>query len=76
MVTDFKVKLTLAMIADFALCFVMERGCKALFADLSPREMVTRGMERRVKRRAEEEAAGVGKALESAKVGAEEKKKQ
>jgi hypothetical protein len=37
--------------------------------------MVTRGMERRIKRRAEEEAEGMRKALESAGT-AEEKKKQ
>lgn len=52
---QFKIKLTGAMIIDFGFCWVVEKGCKALFADLNPRELVTRGMERRVKRRAEEE---------------------
>ena len=42
------------MVADFALCFVVEHGCKALFADLRPREFVERGIERRLRRRAVE----------------------
>ncbi len=33
----------------------MEVMCKAVFADLEPGEMVTRGRERREKRRAEQE---------------------
>jgi cation-transporting ATPase 13A1 len=45
------------MIFDFALCFVVEKGCKAVFADLEPRELVTRGRERREKRREEEARA-------------------
>jgi cation-transporting ATPase 13A1 len=43
------------MIFDFAICFVVEKGCKFLFADLEPAELVTRGRERREKRRALEE---------------------
>lgn len=53
--TQFKVTLTSIMIADFAGCFIIEKVCKALFADLAPKELVTRGRERREKRRAEEE---------------------
>ena len=40
---------------DFVGCFVIETGCKFLFADLSPKEFVSRGRERRELRRAEEE---------------------
>jgi len=43
------------MIIDFAGCYVVETGCKYLFASLEPMEMVTRGRERREKRRREEE---------------------
>jgi cation-transporting ATPase 13A1 len=43
------------MILDFGLCFVVEKGCKFLFADLEPAELVTRGRERREKRRALED---------------------
>jgi cation-transporting ATPase 13A1 len=68
MTPAFKVKLSVSMILDFGLCFIVEKGCKFLFADLEPAEMVTRGRERREKRRALEEkekallpvAAGVG----------------
>ena len=42
------------MIIDFAGCWIIEKVCKALFANLEPRPMVTRGRERREKRRAEE----------------------
>lgn len=56
------------MLADFAGCFLIEKGCKAAFADLEPKELVTRGRERREERRRLEEAA---KALE-----VEEKKDQ
>lgn len=41
---------------DFVLSWVMEKGCKALFADLKPAELVTRGESRRLKRRETEEA--------------------
>ena len=43
------------MILDFIGCWVIEMVCKKLFASLEPRELVTRGRERREKRRAEEE---------------------
>jgi cation-transporting ATPase 13A1 len=43
------------MIIDFAGCWVIEVVCKHLFADLEPKTMVTRGRERREKRRAEQE---------------------
>lgn len=43
------------MIADFAGSYLIEVVCKALFADLEPRSMITRGRERREQRRAEEE---------------------
>ena len=43
------------MIIDFAGCFVVEKACKYLFADLEPTELVTRGRARREKRRAEQE---------------------
>jgi cation-transporting ATPase 13A1 len=50
MTPAFKVKLSVSMILDFGLCFIVEKGCKFLFA-----ELVTRGRERREKRRALEE---------------------
>lgn len=53
---DFRFKLTASMIFDFGGCYIVETACKAIFADLEPAEMVTRGRERREKRRAEEEA--------------------
>lgn len=43
------------MIIDFAGCYVIEKGCKALFASLEPAEMVTRGRGRREARRLTEE---------------------
>jgi len=48
----FMVRLTLSMIIDFAGCFLIEIGCKALFRDMEPREFVVRGRERREARRA------------------------
>lgn len=48
-------RLTLTMVGDFALCYLIEIVCKALFADLEPKPMITRGRERREARRAEEE---------------------
>ncbi|KAF9524952.1 endoplasmic reticulum Ca-transporting P-type ATPase [Crepidotus variabilis] len=56
MVDPFKIRLTLTMLIDFAGCWLIEVGCKYLFADLEPKPMVTRGRERREKRRALEEA--------------------
>ena len=43
------------MIVDFIGCFIIEQVCKRLFANLEPKPMVTRGRERRKRRRAEEE---------------------
>jgi cation-transporting ATPase 13A1 len=40
------------MVIDFGGCFLIEVICKALFADLEPKPFVTRGSERRLKRRA------------------------
>ncbi|KAI0748843.1 endoplasmic reticulum Ca-transporting P-type ATPase [Fomes fomentarius] len=52
----FKLKLTGTMVVDFVGCYVIEQVCKRLFANLEPKPMVTRGRERRERRRAEEEA--------------------
>ena len=46
------VRLTLSMVIDFAGCFLIEIGCKALFRDIQPRDFVIRGRERREARRA------------------------
>ena len=45
------------MIADFAGCWLVEVGCKYLFAELEPKPLITRGRERREQRRALELAA-------------------
>lgn len=42
------------MVIDFGGCWAIELACKALFADLEPRPMITRGRERRERRREEE----------------------
>jgi manganese-transporting P-type ATPase len=42
------------MIIDFIGCWAIEKVCKYLFADLEPKPIVTRGRERRERRRAEE----------------------
>ncbi|KAI0029694.1 endoplasmic reticulum Ca-transporting P-type ATPase [Vararia minispora EC-137] len=70
MSTDFKIRLTTAMIVDFGGCYIVEKVCKHLFADLEPKEIITRGRERRDIRRLEEERAR--KAAEAA-VEAEKK---
>ncbi|ORX35704.1 hypothetical protein BD324DRAFT_631324 [Kockovaella imperatae] len=57
MSTSFRTKLTISMVVDFAGCFIMEKGCKYLFASLEPVEFVTRGRKRREARRALEESA-------------------
>ena len=51
---QFKLKLTLAMVVDFVGCYIIEKTCKRLFATLEPKPMITRGRERRERRRAEE----------------------
>lgn len=43
------------MVVDFAGCWIIEKVCKHMFADLEPKSMITRGRERREKRRLEEE---------------------
>lgn len=47
------------MIADFVGCWVIEKACKYLFADLEPKPLVTRGRERREARRSEERLAAL-----------------
>ena len=61
-VDQFKVKLTISMLVDFFGCYVVEKGCKAVFANLEPLELVTRGRERREKRRIEQEREAAEKA--------------
>ncbi|KAI9457603.1 endoplasmic reticulum Ca-transporting P-type ATPase [Lactarius psammicola] len=53
----FKLRLTASMIIDFIGCWAIEQVCKYLFADLEPKPLVTRGRERRERRRAAEELA-------------------
>ncbi|KAJ2930562.1 hypothetical protein H1R20_g6550, partial [Candolleomyces eurysporus] len=61
----FKLKLTLAMAIDFVGCWAVEKTCKALFATLEPKPMITKGRERREKRRQiEESTAANGKKVE------------
>jgi cation-transporting ATPase 13A1 len=43
------------MVVDFLGCWIIEVLCKRLFADLEPKAMVTKGRERREKRRLLEE---------------------
>lgn len=62
-------KLTAAMAVDFVGCYAIEHVCKALFADLEPKEMITRGRERREARRKVEEEK---EALEVARKAREE----
>jgi hypothetical protein len=57
---QFKVRLTASMIIDFIGCWVIEQVCKYLFADLEPKSIVTRGRERRERRRAAEELGKAG----------------
>lgn len=51
------------MIIDFAGCWLIELACKYLFAELEPKAMITRGRERREKRRRLEEAQKATTAL-------------
>lgn len=62
------------MVIDFAGCWILEKSCKYLFAELEPKEMVTRGRERREERRRLEEIAKA--AAISAGATLEEKKTQ
>jgi len=52
------------MVVDFLGCWIIEVLCKLLFADLEPKAMVTKGRERREKRRLLEEA-GQGNLVEA-----------
>ncbi|KAG6897589.1 hypothetical protein C0992_013265 [Termitomyces sp. T32_za158] len=62
---SFKFQLTSVMIIDFAGCWVIEKICKRLFADLEPKPMITSGRERREARRRIEEAGQISTAAES-----------
>lgn len=44
-------KLTVTMAVDFVGCWIIENVCKYFFADLEPRDMITKGRERREQRR-------------------------
>lgn len=63
------------MVVDFVGCWIIEKICKFLFADLEPKPMVTRGRERREARRRIEEAAKAAQE-EAAAASATEKKAQ
>lgn len=54
------------MVVDFAGCWVVEVACKHFFADLEPKEMVTRGRERREARRKLEQIEAEKAALAAA----------
>ncbi|KAG7095136.1 hypothetical protein E1B28_005917 [Marasmius oreades] len=53
---SFKIKLTLSMVIDFVGCWIIELGCKYLFANLEPKPMITRGRARREARRVLQES--------------------
>jgi len=55
------------MIIDFIGCWAIENVCKYLFADLEPKPIVTRGRERRERRRATEEISRQGQQVVSEK---------
>jgi manganese-transporting P-type ATPase len=55
------------MAADFVGCWLVEILCKALFADLVPKKLITKGRERRELRRQEEERIKFEIALQAAK---------
>ncbi|KAK7689522.1 hypothetical protein QCA50_007314 [Cerrena zonata] len=48
---SFKVQLTATMLFDLVGCWIVEKVCKHLFADLKPKHMITKGQERRESRR-------------------------
>ncbi|KAH8827253.1 hypothetical protein DL96DRAFT_1606032 [Flagelloscypha sp. PMI_526] len=78
MTDKFKFILTAVMVIDFGGCWIIEKTCKYLFADLEPREMVTRGKERRearrIKQAEEAEAAAAAAAVNGTASAIEEKK--
>jgi cation-transporting ATPase 13A1 len=55
------------MIIDFIGCWAIENVCKYLFADLEPKSIVTRGRERRERRRAREELMAQDQQVDSEK---------
>jgi len=57
----------MSMIIDFIGCWAIENVCKYLFADLEPKSIVTRGRERRERRRATEELLTQGQQVVSEK---------
>lgn len=61
------------MLADFIGCWIVEITCKRLFADIAPKPLVTRGRERRERRRAEEDRL---KNEEAARIAATEAEKK
>ena len=70
---QFKFTLTTTMIIDFAGCYVIEKACKFLFADLEPKPLVTRGSERRIARRLEEGRLKMQQELDEARLTVERK---
>lgn len=66
---EFKLKMTVSMIADYALCWIIEVGLKKGFSDFQPRDIAERRPEQ-LEREAER------KAIADAKKAAEEEKKQ
>jgi cation-transporting ATPase 13A1 len=55
------------MIIDFIGCWAIETVCKYLFADLEPKSMITRGRERRERRRATEELTAQDQRIDNEK---------
>lgn len=55
------------MAADFVGCWLVEILCKAVFADLAPKKLITRGRDRRELRRQEEEQRKVSLVVEEVK---------
>lgn len=56
--TEFKTTLTVVMILDYGLCYVIEKGLKAMFSDYRPKDIAERRpdqIEREERRRREEE---------------------
>lgn len=73
-IKPFKVTLTAIMIADYAGCWIVEKGLKLAFSDYKPKDIAIRRpeqLEREEKRRREEAAIALQKKLEE-----DEKKKQ
>ncbi|GJJ12990.1 hypothetical protein Clacol_007239 [Clathrus columnatus] len=73
MTSGFRLRLVLTMAFDFIGCYLVEVTCKSWFADLEPKPLVTRGRERREKRRAEEERLRLEQAAEAQAAALEKK---